>query len=72
MDLQFPKIRRRGFCTVLLNGLRAREEVLALRQRREKEIFPARIMVSSMGSPAGTGNRAVAALGLCWAQSGVE
>jgi hypothetical protein len=29
-------------------------------EEREKEIFPARIIVSSMRSPAGTGNRAVA------------
>jgi len=31
-------------------------------EEREKEIFLARIIVSSMGSPAGTGNRAVAVL----------
>ena len=31
-------------------------------EEREKEIFPARIIVSSMRSPAGTGNRAAAVL----------
>jgi hypothetical protein len=31
-------------------------------EEREKEIFLARIIVSSMGSPAGTGNRAGAVL----------
>jgi hypothetical protein len=41
-------------------------------EEREKEIFLARIMVSSMRSPAGTRDRAVAVLRIGWAQSTLE